>query len=79
MPNALPDLAERISESIAKFMGNLAFLLLQILLVLVWSAINLKLVPGVNPSIRFTSASWHWSSNPKASSSRSSFESAKIV
>ena len=39
--------AERISEAIAKFIGSVAFLLLQILLVLAWSAVNLNLIPGV--------------------------------
>jgi uncharacterized membrane protein len=42
-------LAERISETNAKFIGSVAFLLLQILLVLTWSAINLKVIPGVKP------------------------------
>lgn len=42
-------LAERISEAIAKFIGSVAFLLLQILLVLTWSAINLNVIPGVKP------------------------------
>jgi len=41
--------AERISEAIARFIGSVAFLLLQILLVLSWSAINLNLIPGVQP------------------------------
>jgi uncharacterized membrane protein len=41
--------AERFSEAIAKFIGSVAFLLLQILLVLAWSAINLNLIPGVKP------------------------------
>src|ERR1700730_1363455 len=41
--------AERISEAIARFIGSVAFLLLQILLVLSWSAINLNLIPGVKP------------------------------
>jgi uncharacterized membrane protein len=40
---------ERISEAIAKFIGSVAFLLLQILLVLTWSAINLNVIPGVKP------------------------------
>lgn len=38
---------ERVSEAIAKFIGSVAFLLLQLLLVLAWSAINLNLIPGV--------------------------------
>src|SRR5271163_2081202 len=41
--------AERISEAIAKFIGSVAFLLLQLLLVLTWSAINLNLIPGIKP------------------------------
>jgi uncharacterized membrane protein len=38
---------ERASGAIAKFIGSTAFLLLQILLVLTWSAINLGLIPGL--------------------------------
>ena len=38
---------ERISDAIAKFIGSIAFLLLQVLLVLVWSTINLHLIPLV--------------------------------
>jgi uncharacterized membrane protein len=38
---------ERISDAIAKFIGSIAFLLLQVLLVLAWSAINLHLTPLV--------------------------------
>ena len=38
---------ERASDAIAKFIGSIAFLLLQVLLVLAWSVINLRLVPGV--------------------------------
>ena len=38
---------ERISDAIAKFIGSLAFLMLQALLVLAWSAINLHLIPSV--------------------------------
>ncbi len=41
--------AERISEGIARFIGSVAFLLLQILLVLAWGAINLNLIPSVKP------------------------------
>src|ERR1700722_333769 len=41
--------AERISDAIARFIGSVAFLLLQILLVLAWSAINLRLIPRVEP------------------------------
>jgi uncharacterized membrane protein len=40
-------LAERTSDAVAKFIGSVAFLLLQVLIVLAWSAINLKLIPGV--------------------------------
>ncbi len=38
---------ERISDAITKFIGSTAFLLLQVLLVLAWSSINLSLIPGV--------------------------------
>src|ERR1700734_3850612 len=41
--------AERISEAIARFIGSVAFLLLQILLVLAWSAVDLNLIPGLKP------------------------------
>jgi uncharacterized membrane protein len=41
--------AERISEAIARFIGSVAFLLLQILLVLAWGVVNLNLTPGVKP------------------------------
>jgi uncharacterized membrane protein len=41
--------AERISEAVARFIGSVAFLLLQILLLLTWIAINLKLISGVKP------------------------------
>jgi uncharacterized membrane protein len=40
-------LTERTSDTITKFIGSTAFLLLQVLLVLTWSAINLGLIPGV--------------------------------
>jgi uncharacterized membrane protein len=40
---------ERASDAIVEFIGSLAFLLLQVLLVLTWSAINLNLIPGVRP------------------------------
>jgi uncharacterized membrane protein len=38
---------ERASDAITKFIGSTAFLLLQALLVLAWSAINLSLIRGV--------------------------------
>ena len=40
---------ERASDAITKFIGSTAFLLLQLLLVLTWSAINLHLIPAVKP------------------------------
>jgi len=40
---------ERFSDAIVKFIGSVAFLLLQLLLVLTWSAINLNVIPGVKP------------------------------
>src|ERR1700690_794390 len=42
-----PLVAERVSEAIAKFIGSVAFLFLQILVVLAWTAINLNLIPVV--------------------------------
>lgn len=41
--------AERISEAIARFIGSVTFILLQILLVLAWIAVNLNLISGVKP------------------------------
>jgi len=41
--------AERVSDAVAKFIGSISFLMLQLLLVLTWSAINLKVIPGVKP------------------------------
>jgi len=41
------NVTERISDAIAKFIGSMAFLILQALLVLAWSAINLHAIPGV--------------------------------
>ena len=38
---------ERASEAITRMIGSTAFLLLQLLLALTWSAINLSLIPGV--------------------------------
>src|ERR1700689_5981707 len=38
---------ERASDAITKFIGSTAFLLLQVLLVLAWSAVNLGLISGV--------------------------------
>jgi uncharacterized membrane protein len=40
-------ITERTSDAIVKFIGSIAFLLLQVLLVLTWSAINLRVIPGV--------------------------------
>jgi uncharacterized membrane protein len=40
-------LTERASDAITKFIGSTAFLLLQVLLVLTWSAINIGFIPGV--------------------------------
>jgi len=38
---------ERASDAITKLIGSTAFLLLQVLLVLTWSTINLSMIPGV--------------------------------
>lgn len=40
---------ERVSDGVVKFIGSVGFLLLQVLLVLTWSAINLNLVWFVRP------------------------------
>jgi len=40
---------ERASDAITKMIGSTAFLLLQVLLVTTWSAINLRLIPRVEP------------------------------
>jgi uncharacterized membrane protein len=40
---------QQVSDAIVKFIGSTAFLLLQVLLVLVWSAINLNLLPYIRP------------------------------
>jgi uncharacterized membrane protein len=40
---------ERVSDSIVKFIGSIAFLLLQVALVIVWSTANLHLIPGLRP------------------------------
>jgi uncharacterized membrane protein len=37
---------EQASDAITKFIGSTAFLLLQVLLVLAWSAINLGVIPA---------------------------------
>jgi uncharacterized membrane protein len=42
-------ITERASDAIVKFIGSVAFLLLQLLLAVTWSAINLNVIPGVKP------------------------------
>jgi uncharacterized membrane protein len=42
-------ISERVSDAVAKFIGSVSFLMLQVLLVLTWSAINLNVIPGVKP------------------------------
>jgi uncharacterized membrane protein len=42
-------IAERVSDAVAKFIGSVSFLMLQVLLALIWSAINLNVIPGVKP------------------------------
>src|SRR5271155_5148572 len=39
--------AERASDSIVKLIGSTAFLLLHLLLVVTWAALNLNVIPGV--------------------------------
>jgi uncharacterized membrane protein len=40
---------ERVSDAIVKFIGSTLFVLLQVLLIVAWSAVNLNLLPGVKP------------------------------
>ena len=40
---------ERASDSIVKFIGSITFLLVQIVLIAVWTTVNLKLIPGLRP------------------------------
>ena len=44
---------ERFSENTVKFIGSIAFLLLNVLLMLGWTLINLTLIPGLTPFDRF--------------------------
>jgi uncharacterized membrane protein len=45
--------AERFSENAVKFIGSIAFLLLNALLMGAWTLINLDLIPGLTPFDRF--------------------------
>ena len=38
---------ERASDAIVRFIGSMAFLLLHVILVSVWSTVNLNLIPGI--------------------------------
>jgi uncharacterized membrane protein len=38
---------ERVSEVITKFVGNLGFLLAQLILIFAWGLLNLRLIPGL--------------------------------
>src|ERR1700692_3669450 len=40
---------ERASDSIVKLIGNPTFLLVQVVLVVVWSIVNLNLIPSLRP------------------------------
>ena len=42
-------LTERISNQITKLVGSMGFLLAQLLLITLWSLINLNLIPGLKP------------------------------
>lgn len=46
-------LGERVSDGLVRVMGSIAFVLLHILGLAAWFAINLRLVPGVRPFDRF--------------------------
>jgi uncharacterized membrane protein len=47
------NLTERVSDSLTRILGSLVFLVLHLLGVLLWFAINLGFVPGVRPFDRF--------------------------
>ena len=59
---------ERVSNVITKVVGNVGFLLAQLILISGWSLANLHIVRDSNPLIRSLSASWRSSSPPKACS-----------
>jgi uncharacterized membrane protein len=40
---------ERVSDTIMKVVGNLGFLLAQLILISVWSLANLRIIPGLKP------------------------------
>ena len=42
-------LTERLSDAIAKLVGNVGFLLAQLILVSAWAALNLHVIPGRKP------------------------------
>jgi uncharacterized membrane protein len=44
---------ERFSESTVKTVGSIAFLVLNVLLMVVWALTNLSLIPGLTPFDRF--------------------------
>jgi uncharacterized membrane protein len=44
---------ERFSETTVKYIGSIAFLLLNALLMAAWTLINLNLIPGLTPFDRF--------------------------
>jgi uncharacterized membrane protein len=45
--------SERFSENTVKNIGSIAFLVLNVLLMVLWALINLGLIPGVKPFDRF--------------------------
>ena len=51
---------ERASDSIVRLTGSVAFLLLQVLLLVLWIAVNLHLFTAFRHSIRSRSAFWRW-------------------
>lgn len=40
---------ERVSDTIMKVVGNIGFLLAQLILISVWSLVNLRIIPGLKP------------------------------
>jgi uncharacterized membrane protein len=44
---------ERLSENTVKYIGSIAFLVLNVLLMILWALINLNFVPAIRPFDRF--------------------------
>jgi uncharacterized membrane protein len=40
---------ERVSDAIARLVGNVGFLLVQLILICAWALVNLSVIPGIKP------------------------------